>query len=66
MGQGELPCVDENWQRDKVFSMYPSKFSKSPAVAILLNNLLNSTFSVKKKNEMETIFDIAEKSQEFN
>lgn len=49
--------------------MYPSKFSKSPAVAILLNNLLNSTFSVKKKknkNEMETIFDIAEKSQEFN
>lgn len=50
--------------------MYPSKFSKSPAVAILLNNLLNSTFSVKKKtknkDEMETIFDIAEKSQEFN
>lgn len=46
--------------------MYPSKSSKSPAVAILLNSLLNSTFSVKKKNEMETIFDIAEKSQEFN
>lgn len=31
--------------------MYPSKFSKSPAVAILLNNLLNSTFSVKKKQK---------------